>query len=639
MKRLLLSLLLLVPLVAQGTITFVGGAAAPQATGGSTANTVTINGSATTGDLLLITGVISGDNAGEAITTPTGFTLLESLTITGTSEHMTMYVWCKVHDGTETDPVLNSTGTGTGDTNFAEMQVYRSDAAGFSCATAGDIRNATAEQANAAAIDLPHPALNVGGVPNTLVFAFGAKRACEACDAPTLTTSGLTWTERVDEHGAAGDDWYMAYQENIQTTAANVASGSWDVTAGDESQISGAILLSLGEIGFGAVADPDFDSGPTLDACDADSCDLDYDANADADNIHCMALSTAEATPSAAAIEAHTGSNGHISEASTGAADTITVPLNVDSPVFPLYNFHCTAEEGTSNYSDVVSVLAAQMQAPADMAFWPILSVGAGSPCESFNTAVDPDIAANDWLLSDDATTPGSFALTVSNACQYSYPGDTTPQSVLDTAVYDASVGGWHADDIDVFFNNNDPVCDNEDVRTLLLFETVAMDAIDLDDFCVDPDVESLTYAVTTGSINSGLTLTAATGVIDGTPDTEDEAGNPFVVTASDAAGATDGLEFFFWVTDDEIVTPSVVGDPVALAIDEMGDVRPWLDTGEQLTATFVTSDTVPAGDIISQDPAAAATINASDPLEVVVSLGVLGEEKRRRFGFGFGVP
>lgn len=469
----------------------------------------------------------------------------------------------------------------------------------------------------------PDPAFPVAALTGNVTLGFvGSSRNPAAITPPT------GWTEDADTGHATPDAGAEIVHRDSGFTGTDITWGS-DVGTGIGF---GAIITELDT--SAAAASPGFDSGPTLDNCDADSCDLDYDANADTDTMHCMALSTAEATPAAAAIEAHTGSNGHVSEAATGAADTITVPLNVDSPVFPLYNFHCTAEEGTSNYSAVVSVLAAQMTAPTGMAFWPILTIGTDSPCDFFNDAVDPDIAANDWLMSDAATSPGAFALTVANTCQYSYTGDATPQSVLDTTVYDASVGGWHADDIDVWFNNAAPVCDEEH-QFLLLFETVAMAALDLDNACSDADAEQLTYSVTLGSLNSGLTLTGATGVIDGTPDVEDEIGNEFSVTATDAAGATSGLDFTVWVTDDAITAPNVVNDPPAIAIDELDAVRPWLLSGDQLNATFAYSDTVAEGLIISQDPAASATINASDPIDVVVSLGVEPEGGRNRFGFG----
>lgn len=56
-----------------------------------------------------------------------------------------------------------------------------------------------------------------------------------------------------------------------------------------------------------------------------------------------------------------------------------------------------------------------------------------------------------------------------------------------------------------------------------------------------DPDSDSITYSVTSGSLPSGLSLDSATGVISGTPT---QVGAPFTVTASDGAGGENSREF-----------------------------------------------------------------------------------------------
>lgn len=420
------------------------------------------------------------------------------------------------------------------------------------------------------------------------------------------------------------------------TADATDAIGSFDFTANGNATFDGADNPPVDAPG--GAANPDFDSGPTLNNCDADSCDFDYDANADADNIHGMCLSTAEATPTAAAIEAHTGSNGHASEAATGAADTITVPLNVDSPVFPLYNCHFAAEEGTSNYSAVVSVLAVQMAAPTGRNFWPILSIGALSPCADFNTAADPDIAANDWLLGDETTDPGAFVLTVANTCQFEYTDPSGGrETLLNTAVYDASVGGWHASDIDFVANDPDVVCDDNLIEVVHDVGVSLGAGIDLDDFCSN-GLDQLTYTQDTGALTAGYSFNGATGVIGGTPSAEDEDGNSVIFEAAGPFGKTDVIEGLFYPIDTWTM-PDLDGQTASEAADTVCLEAPWRcdDLGFEISA--MTCDEGTAGLVLTQDPAALAEIEPLEEITVTLSRACSLGRRRLSLGIGMGIP
>ena len=54
-----------------------------------------------------------------------------------------------------------------------------------------------------------------------------------------------------------------------------------------------------------------------------------------------------------------------------------------------------------------------------------------------------------------------------------------------------------------------------------------------------DPDGQSVTYSVTTGSLPSGLSLNSSTGAITGTPTVTSDTTTSFTVTASDGANDT----------------------------------------------------------------------------------------------------
>lgn len=372
-----------------------------------------------------------------------------------------------------------------------------------------------------------------------------------------------------------------------------------------------------------AAAAPAFDSGPTKGTCTDTGCPFDYDGGALADEIHAMFLSTAESAPTCAAIEAETGSNGAAGEAVTGAADTITL-TSTDAPEFPLYNAHFCLEEGTSNYSAVSTVSAAALADPTGEQFIAITSIGAASPCASFNTAVNPDIANGDYLLANDNVDPGAVAVTISAACQYSYSASGR-QSVLNTEVYDASVGAYHASDIDAWFNNSAPVCiDIPDV--FVWTKDVAITAFDLDTYCTDADTEQSVYTVTTGTLPTGVTLTGATGAISGTPTVEDEDGVAITFTATDIPGDTDTFTSTMYVID-TVTMPDISSSDLNTAIADMASLRPWLDVGEGVSATFA-CDVEVLDQIVSQDPAATTEITSDEEVSVVVSLGSCTDRK-----------
>lgn len=377
----------------------------------------------------------------------------------------------------------------------------------------------------------------------------------------------------------------------------------------------------------GAVATPDFDSGPTLDSVTASSITLDYDANADAENVQCMATDTAAAAPTAAAIEAQTGSHGYATEVTTGSADTITVDIT-DAQVFPLYDVHCMVEEGTSNYSAVVTVSDIAMTAPTGKQFAEITSIGTGSPCEDFNTATNPDIAAGDYLRADNTTTPGSYALTISAACQFIYTGDDSQQTALDTLVYDLSAGDYHADDIDFVSNNHAPVCE-EETLVYVFDEDVAIDEIDFNAVCEDEDPsDTLTFAVTAGILPNGLTLSSA-GVLSGTPDTEDEAGVAITAEACDQWDDCDTFSPFLYVVN-TVTLPNYVGGSLASATSAHAAAFPWQNEELSLIATFSCSDEA-ANEVISQDPVATTEVTAFDGVSIKVSSGRTCSAIRRR--------
>lgn len=458
-------------------------------------------------------------------------------------------------------------------------------------------------------------------VPTFDVVAGGiAILVVQAQSSVTGTPSGYTLI--ADNLAAGTAEFSVAYK---LITATGTETPTW--TVGSATWLVAAVSYAPA-----TATPPAFDTNPALsDSCTSTACTFTYDADAVADEIHAMLTDTAAAAPTCAAIEAETGSHGANGEASTGAADSITL-TSIDGQVFPLYDAHFCLEEGTSNYGTVVTVSDVLMAAPTGKQFVAITSVGVGSPCEDFNTAVNPDIVNGDYLRANSTTAPGSYALSISAACQFSYSGNGSQQTALDTLVYDASAGAYHVDDIDFVDNNSAPFCET-DTLVYDFTEDAAISAINLALACSDPDGDTMTFAVTSGTLPVGLSLSSA-GSLTGTPTTENEAGVAITVTATDAYSDTDTLDLYIYILN-TITLPNYAAGNLTAAIALHQDTFPWQLDELELVATFACSDVEAANEVISQNPAAATEVTAYQEIGIVVSTGIcasgVGEGSIRR--------
>lgn len=171
-----------------------------------------------------------------------------------------------------------------------------------------------------------------------------------------------------------------------------------------------------------------------------------------------------------------------------------------------------------------------------------IASIGAGSPCASFNAQTNPDIASGDVLEAPVTTHPGGFALTIGTDCQFSYSGDGSRQDALNIRVFDTSASGYHAQDIDAWFNNEGPTCPDPDTIVFRWNEGVAIDPIDANQFCGDPESDALTTTEISG-LADGLTLDgsgctpSSNSCIHGTPAPGTQGISTLVLKTCDVAG------------------------------------------------------------------------------------------------------
>jgi hypothetical protein len=277
-----------------------------------------------------------------------------------------------------------------------------------------------------------------------------------------------------------------------------------------------------------------------------------------------------------------------------------TTATNVSSSFF----------DATATSNEAIS-FAISLKPAAAMSGVTLTSIAANTPCTAFNTAVNPDIAVGDVLTAPQATTPGDYVLTVGVDCQFSYTGDASRQSALNVAVFDTSVGGTHASDIDFWVNNETPVCDTP--LTITLDQSVAMTAIDLTASCEDAESDSLTCAVASGSLATGLSL-GGTGncTLSGTPSVESEAGTAVGLSVTDIAGASSTINLT-QVVINTLTVPNCVNDDVLACIAELEALTLGFTLSTECTAS------VTSGNVLRTDPASAQEVEPFSDVEIVV--------------------
>jgi hypothetical protein len=166
------------------------------------------------------------------------------------------------------------------------------------------------------------------------------------------------------------------------------------------------------------------------------------------------------------------------------------------------------------------------------------------------------------------------MVVTLSVAGSMSYTEGDGMRQYVNCTFYDRSAGATHADDLDWWDQEPGPSCSA--AFNWIAAEDVAIPnantgQIDFDDECSHPYMDALSYALTTGTWPTGISLAA--GVANGTPTTEDEDGIALVVTAtSDETGATatQSLTAYVWNTltllvncVDGVTTPEVCTEAI----------------------------------------------------------------------------
>ncbi len=452
-----------------------------------------------------------------------------------------------------------------------------------------------------------------------------------------------------------GDLWKVAYTTNfrvwLDSTITCPAGVCTDASGNGETlTLNGSTTLGSGN--GPTVPDrvvpvpPTFDTGVAWVSSTTTAMTVSFNGSADSDTYYCAVYATG-ATPTAAQVKAGTGDLGTLATgAATGSSQNVAI--TAAATVHPFYEPHCVLEDedGLSAVSDVSGSLAATPMAPpatcgedgiTQCQFVDITSIGTDSPCEALNNSSSPDMVSGDVIVAP-ITTDDGVPLTVSPSCQFSYFEALDRQSALNVKVFDASAVGYHADDIDAWFNNRAPAC----IEDFNYNFTVGVPAsTDVTVYCPDEDdaPADLTISVTAGTHVTGISFSDPT--LSGTATVVDES-SAVTFQALDIPGDVDsvimtelvlefggggGGLFLGWVGvplmgDDEggpedVEVPDVVGLSLAAADTALEMVG--LDTG----TTSAVCSAEAANEVLEQDPLAGAFVELAALVDLEYSSGV----------------
>jgi hypothetical protein len=507
---------------------------------------------------------LSADAAGEDGDTPTDWMLLESITNNGTGESIQQKVYCKIHDGSESSVVITATGAGTGDVHSGRMIAFSG-----TLDTCTGIVAHTNEQGNSAASNIAHPGLTVS-TANTLIIAVGGKRACEACAWSTL--SGFT--EEFDNVTTSGDDQSFVLDYQIQTTATNISSGSFSASAGDETQISVAILLSIKE----AASAPVFTVGPSESPATNGFTISGTITGAGTLTVEAVACNPGDAAPSNAELEAGQCGGGNAalmnaSEVWTSGVSNDFLLTSANKPV--RFDVYVAGTNGTDDTA--VTSLTDQDRSIRSGYLSVVITSHSTTGICNLDSYFTPDCADGDVFEYEDDTNEnadcnvtieadGDVVLTPVSAGDCGGPGDRRTfeisyqdVSIATDGLFTApTVGNFTTDDT-IAVNNSAPyyVGESED----FLFERNASlgSGVDFKPRWEDDDGDTpiVTFQ---DAPPAGLTMTS--GVLTGTPTTCQSL--PITERAADSFGDFNEQEIEI---DIGFVIPNVVGLTEAAAV------------------------------------------------------------------------
>lgn len=549
---------------------------------------------------ILMMGVISDPyTVAQTWTTPSGWTLIgtqntESNTSTGA-------LYCKVAAGGETAQQVNASASGN---TMGVMLRYT----GGTCNV-----HATAQEGEATVVaDVLLPAITITE-NSVLVFKMVALSQDNTFSGITSWPNTTTTRVATDGTGIA-----LVVGETIQTTAANISAGTLDITAAVSAR--NGVLFAAMSI---PVVAPTFTVTPTVTSQTAAAYTIGgtTDLNSTVKAVACIKDTTA---PTATQIKAAhcTGDVAALaSQTDTwNGADSLVLGTAITLPIADLYIIATTA----GGDSSIVTLADEILDPPTGYSNYLALgTIGTETAnlVKVFNDAETPDLVTGDYETCVDGTDPDDYTVVLTNDGNVSYDGPATAQ-LIKCRFYDVSAAGWHASaspSVEAAFYINWLAPDvGTGTLTLGPYNTGdAITAVALSSVATDPQGSTLTYALTSGTWPAGMAMNSS-GSITGTPSVESESGVDVVVTVTNAAGSTATISIRTY-----IFTTATMVNCVGSTVTACGLLLDAQHANVTLSSVTTTpSATVPEGQVISQNPAAAVEVEHSTTVAIVVSSG-----------------
>jgi hypothetical protein len=371
--------------------------------------------------------------------------------------------------------------------------------------------------------DLTPPTFSVSpaiGTRTTSTIPVTATTACTDCNyygVAVVDGSGApTCTQVKAGQNSGGTAAYKAFGPVAMTTTVQ-NTGTFS-TYTDGTLRDGYFCLNStvnGDSTVASIADmykiPAFSVTPSISA----QSDVAYTITKTLDGagtVYAVACKKDATAPSVTDVEAAHCASASSPQASSNDDATGTFALG-SALTFPVYDIYVVGTYGSQHEAAVHTLADECLDAPSgkQVINCPsgLTSIGTGSPIDTLNASITPDIAAGDIPTCDSVTTPGSFAATIGLDGNISYSGDSSRQ-YLNCTFYDLSVGGIHADDLDFWANNLPPIPPEPNSLTFFVPLNSAMTPVDLTPYCTDPEGDAITVT-NVDSLPTGLSISSST--------------------------------------------------------------------------------------------------------------------------------
>lgn len=235
-----------------------------------------------------------------------------------------------------------------------------------------------------------------------------------------------------------------------------------------------------------------FTVAPTIASVTATTATIGYTTSG-SEAVHAVGCKKDLPNPTKAEVLADTCASGATPEAhgtkTSNGADTIVLT----GLTFPVYDIYAADSTTRADMQDTCLAAASGKQiinCPGGL-----ISIASGSPVDLLNASIFPPWAVGDILTCDIAMTPGGYAFNVSTNGNMTYTGDASRQyaNCLD---YDTSAAAFHADDLDLWSNNQAPLCYTGAPLVFFFRSGVPITPRSLTPYATDPEGDTITFSL-----------------------------------------------------------------------------------------------------------------------------------------------